>query len=252
MSRSETVKAYLSTVGVSGLFVAANAKLQGNESVFEIRRSDLKHPVFLRVPSTDVLAYREVILNEEYKVPPMISPKFIVDAGANIGLTSVYFASKFPDARIIAIEPEEKNFQLLLKNVAPYPGVVPINAALWSHTGSIQLIDPRRGNWGFQTVAHKSDKATAETGRSIAAVTVGNLLEQYGVEQIDILKMDIEGAELEVFRESSAWIGRVNLLIVELHERLKPGCLRSFYNGSNGFDKEWQQGENTWLMRHRT
>jgi hypothetical protein len=69
------------------------------------------------------------------------------------------------------------------------------------------------------------------------------------IEHIDILKIDIEGAEREVLRDPSAWIGNVDTLIVELHERLKLGCNRSFYNATNGFDDEWIQGENVYVTR---
>ena len=66
---------------------------------------------------------------------------------------------------------------------------------------------------------------------------------------IDILKIDIEGAEKEVFSDTSAWIEKVDSIIIELHERMKPGCISSFYAGSRGFNKEWRQGENIYLSR---
>ena len=81
-------------------------------------------------------------------------------------------------------------------------------------------------------------------------MTVDTLMKEHGIDHIDILKIDIEGAEKEVFRDPSAWIGKVDALIVELHERMKLGCNRSFYNGTNCFDDEWFQGENVYLARN--
>ena len=79
-------------------------------------------------------------------------PRTLVDAGANIGLASLYFANRFPSANIIAIEPEQSNFDLLRKNVAPYETITPIRAALWHENGIIKLVDPERlGKWGFMT-----------------------------------------------------------------------------------------------------
>ena len=72
---------------------------------------------------------------------------------------------------------------------------------------------------------------------------------EYMLDGIDLLKIDIEGAEREVFEDTSAWIGRVRSLIVELHEHFKPGCERSFRAGSAGFDREWIRGENYFLTR---
>jgi hypothetical protein len=80
-------------------------------------------------------------------------------------------------------------------------------------------------------------------------MTVDTIMKEQGIDHIDILKIDIEGAEREVFRDPSSWIGKVDALIVELHEPMKPGCNRSFYSGSNGFDNEWLQGENVYRTR---
>jgi FkbM family methyltransferase len=251
MINGEAFKLYLSTVGVKGILAAARAKLQNRQGIFKVRRTGLRHPIYVRLPSSDILAFREVLLNEEYKTPVMSSPKVIVDAGANIGLTSVYFANIFPEARIFALEPEEENFQLLKKNVAPYAGIVPLSVALWDEAVDIQVVDPGLGSWGFQTKKVDPFSGSMESRKSVVkAITIQQLMNNFDIQQIDILKIDIEGAEREVFRDTCEWISRVNLLIVELHERLKPGCLRSFYNGSNGFDTEWQQGENIWLMRN--
>jgi hypothetical protein len=74
-------------------------------------------------------------------------------------------------------------------------------------------------------------------------------MNDYNLTSIDILKIDIEGAEKEVFEDSSLWIDKVDSLIVELHERMKPGCNRTFYCGSNGFVDEWKNGENVYLSR---
>jgi Methyltransferase FkbM domain len=80
-------------------------------------------------------------------------------------------------------------------------------------------------------------------------VTIDMILQCYGIDRISLLKLDIEGAEPEVFRNSSAWIDKVDSLIVELHERMKPGCNRSYYTGTGGFDAEWSQGEFVYLTR---
>jgi FkbM family methyltransferase len=214
------------------------------------RRRDCRSPFRLRVPSSDVPTYKQVFVNREYDFSVPRPPRTIVDAGANIGLASIYFANKFPDARIIAVEPEASNFALLVANVAPYPNIVPVQAALWNTNEKVDVFDPGNGHWAFTT----ADRDCCEPHRgavthSVKALTVDCILEDFGLERIDILKVDIEGAEREVFAESASWIGKVDVLIVELHERLKPGCNRSFYNGSNGFDREWQQGENVFLAR---
>lgn len=103
---------YLRVAGVRGFLAAIRAKATHSTAVVEIRRHDCKYPLRLRVPSSDIGIYRQVFLREEYKFAAEIEPEVIVDAGANIGLASIYFANKYPHARIVAIEPEASNFEL--------------------------------------------------------------------------------------------------------------------------------------------
>lgn len=245
------LKLYLKTVGLGGLLRAVRAKFTGLPGYHTLTRHDCRHAFRLRVPSSDVPTYRQVFVDGEYDFLVAAQPQVIVDAGANIGLASIYFANKYPEAQILAIEPEHGNFQLLRQNVAAYPNVIPIHAALWNSNEEINLTDPGLGNWGFMTEAKNAcvnppDRA----GHAVSARTVDSLMEEFGISKIDILKIDIEGAEKEVFADTTAWIAAVNSIIIELHERMKAGCNRSFYCGSNGFDDEWIQGENVVLSRN--
>jgi FkbM family methyltransferase len=244
------IRMYCRIVGVSGFARAINAKVTRSTGYCSVRRLDYQYPFRLRVPSSDVDAYEQIFINQEYDFALEKEPKVIVDAGANIGLASIYFANKCPEAKIFAIEPEISNFELLKENVRPYPQVIPIHAALWNRSEELILTDPGLGKWGFMT-ENKNEIASQSrvACHPVMAVTINDLLDDYGLESIDILKVDIEGAEREVFEDSSSWIERVDSIIIELHERLKIGCNRSFYCGSRGFHKEWQQGENVYLSR---
>jgi FkbM family methyltransferase len=245
-----TAKIYLRILGARGLLSAAGNKLSGKSSLFCLRRSDLRHPLYLRIPSSDTFTYKQVFLDHEYDFGVNDQPRVIVDAGANIGLASVLFANRYPSAKIIAIEPESSNFELLKMNVAPYDNVIPLQAALWNRNEEINLVDPGRGKWGFMTAQKNLDSAAASAVcHTVRAMTVDRLLAEQNIDSIDILKIDIEGAEKEVFNDTSAWIGRVGAIIIELHERMKAGCNRTFYRGSEGFDREWTQGENVYLSR---
>jgi FkbM family methyltransferase len=203
----------------------------------------------LRIPSSDVSTYTQIFVHRDYEVSVGGNPQVIVDAGANIGLAAIWFANRHPQARIFAIEPEAGNFELLVKNAAPYANITCIQAALWERNEPIRIVDPGLGEWGFQTEGNATENPLRETVGAVTGLTVDELMRQYGMDSIDILKVDIEGAEREVFRDTSAWIGRVRSLIVELHEHLKPGCNRNYFCGTPGFDTEWYQGENIFLSR---
>jgi len=240
-------------MGFNGALCALKGKITKSTVHYSVKRDDCKHSFELRIPSSDADTYRQIFLNQEYDFDVKTQPKAIVDAGANIGLASIYFANRYPDAKIIAIEPELSNFELLRKNVAPYPNVIPVHAALWDKNEEINLVDPGLGNWGFMTEKENADGGSAgQMCHKVAAMTVEAVMSRFDLAWIDILKIDIEGAEKEVFLDPSAWIDKVGAIIIELHERMKPGCNRSFYNGSSGFDAEWLQGENIYLSKNGT
>jgi len=241
---------YFTVLGLNGLLYAAKAKFNNSTVYFKIDRQDCRYPFTLRIPSSDVETYKQVFIDQEYDFLVKTQPKVIIDAGANIGLASIYFANKYPSAKIIAIEPEQSNFEMLKENVTPYPNVIPIQAALWNKNEEINLIDPGHGKWGFMTdMKNSSVSLPGKTCHKVTAMTIDKIMNDYDLKKIDILKIDIEGAEKEVFDDTSSWIEKVDSLIVELHERIKAGCNRSFYCGSNGFDNEWKDDENVYLSR---
>ena len=207
------------------------------------------HPVHLRLGTTDLDVLVQVFNPREVAIPWTRSPRVIVDAGANIGLTTIYYASRYPQARVLAIEPEARNFALLAKNARPYPNVVPLQAALWSADTRLVVIDPGLGFWGFQT-ANPSAHTAGAPRQEVAAITLGRLMRQYDIGQIDLLKVDIEGSEKEVFESIGPWLGRVGVILIELHDRLKMGCSRSFYNATKDFDFERREGEKVLVARN--
>ncbi|TIH15807.1 FkbM family methyltransferase [Marinifilum sp. JC120] len=244
------VKTYLRTVGVNGLLQLLKSKLTKSDPIYKTSRKECKFPFWVRLTTSDIPTCKQIFIYREYDFAVKESPKIIIDAGANIGLASIFFANKYPDAQILAIEPEKSNFDLLARNTAPYPNITAIQAALWHKNEQINLVDPGLGKWGFMTEQKGISAQQNNICHSVPAITVSKLMEDYNLEKIDILKIDIEGAEKEVFSDSSPWVNKVNSIIVELHESQKPGCNRSFYCGTNGFDTEWKQGENVYLSRN--
>ena len=197
------LKHYHSSLGWKGVAAFCMAKLRRRESVFSARIPNIKFPVSVRLATTDVSVLKQVLLEKHYNFPLQFSPRTIIDAGANIGLSAVYFANHFPGAQILAIEPEFSNFQLLVRNTAPYPNIKPMHAALWHSEGSISLFDPGSGNHGFQTSELQTE--TNLKNKSVRATTVEAILRDSGWETLDLLKLDIEGSEKEVFDACAPW-----------------------------------------------
>lgn len=248
MLRAE--RSNLRDLGVRGLVAALEARYRGAPVLLELTRRDLAHPLSLRVPTADRATYKQIFKRGEYDFATQRPPRVIVDAGAHIGLASVLFANRYPEARIIAVEPQSGNFELLRRNVAPYPQISPLRAAVWHESTSIELHDPGLGTWGYIARARSgADDAQAGGVEQVPAVTIDAIMRDCALDHIDILKVDIEGAEREVFGHCAAWIDRVTAIIVELHERLKPGCELSFAAAAAGFQTRWEQGENVYVAR---
>src|SRR5688572_5521168 len=238
----ERLTIYRRSFGRRGLWLAVRARLSSAPFEVETMPPRGRAPVTLRLKTSDFDTFQKVFLDAEYAVPLGRSPRTILDAGANVGFASIYFATVYPDAKILAVEPEESNFNLLKKNVEPYPNVTPIRAALWKYNGAIDLVDPGIGHWGFQ--ARDTTSGPAPRLGTVQARTVDGLMADYGWDSIDLMKIDIEGAERDVFADPSMWIDHVGVLAVELHDRYQIGCSRNFYLATSNFDLELQNGEN--------
>ena len=208
---------------------------------FRVTPDNAVHPIALRAGTSDVTAYEQVFASRQYEVRLAAPPRTIVDCGGHIGLTAVYFACAHPRARVIVVEPDPENFELLRRNVAPYPTVTPVHGAVWSKAAMMSVVDPGIGTWGYQTVP--ADQ-TAHAGRGeVRARTIPELMEEHGLDSIDILKLDIEGAEKQVLETSIEWIDRVGTLMVEVHPDLNAGASDVFDRVAEGFDRRWRQGD---------
>ena len=99
----------------------------------------VRSPIKLRRDTTDVGTFEHLFFTDQYapRHYPRLEPRFIVDCGANIGLSALYFANRYALATIVAIEPEASNFALLCENVASYPNVKPLHAAIWSRSQAL-------------------------------------------------------------------------------------------------------------------
>jgi FkbM family methyltransferase len=212
----------------------------------EVRVPGFAEPLLLRAGTSDVPTFEQVFVNEEYALPFVrIKPALVIDAGANIGLSVRYLAARFPAARLVAIEPEASNFRILRRNTRSLPSVTLLRAAVWNRETPLEIANPGDEKWAFQV--------REASGGRVPAVTIGSLLAAVSPRERVVVKLDIEGAEVEVLDASAAsWIPKVDVLIVELHDRFRPGCTAALRRAvaGHGF-REYVSGENTVLVRQR-
>lgn len=203
-------------------------------------------PLVIRKNTSDIRVFRCIFVNKELHLPVKIEPKVIVDGGAYTGLSCLFFYDTYPTAKIFAIEPEKSNFETLRLNIQSYKNIIPINAGLWSKKTSLKIVDNEIGKWGFSLL-----EVEDENSCDIKAITLSDVLEENQIETIDILKLDIEGAEKELFSFNyESWLEKVNILIIELHDRYIEGCSKAVYQAMNNKDwKEFKKGEKVIFIR---
>ena len=207
-------------------------KVPGCQSPIYLRNSVSDHSIFwqcivlrqydmLRFPQSERLmsAYRTLI---EKGVPVLI-----IDCGGNIGLSALYLASLFPNATVYAIEPDQKNFEMLKQNTAVLDDrIVALRGGVWQESGNLKIVNPESGSAAFRM---RASEGTAID--SIRAYTIPEICALAGVQSPFIVKIDIEGAQANLFKGETNWVGNAHLIMLELDDWLMPwqGTSRPFF-----------------------
>jgi len=178
------------------------------ETVTEVYVPYLKEKIKIRPKSASIYTMKEVLLEESFDYGSEVDT--IVDVGAQIGLKTLYFIRMYHDAKIISIEPDKENYNLLEKNTSNKNNAVTINKPLWSRVESFKKIEGNGRN--------KHMFLPCKEGRYIST-TIEKNMEKYELENIDMLKIDIEGAEKFIFSnpETNRWLSSTNLIEIEVH-----------------------------------
>ena len=173
--------------------------------------------VYYRARTSDLTAYYQVFYQEQYSLClPRISTGGIIDAGANVGYATIYFHLKCPKSVILAVEPDLDNFKLLKKNLQKCsPSVQALNCAVWSRE-TVLYQNPDFVGLGNEWARSFQDSAGSDT-TPIKAVTIDHLIRKAGSGGVDLVKIDIEGGEVELLSGDCGWINNVQGVAIELH-----------------------------------
>jgi FkbM family methyltransferase len=173
-----------------------------------VRFRNLQYPILVRPETMDADIIISNIVREEYgQFEPSSEPLWMIDAGAYIGDTASFFLSRFPKLRVVALEPSPPSYEAATSNLRPYmERVTLLRKGLWGSNKTLNL----RGTWAGATIE--------EIGEQIECVTIPSIIEEFDIPRVNILKMDVEGAETDVFSASDLnWLKKVDLLLVEIH-----------------------------------
>lgn len=196
--------------------------------LFNVKLPDIPYLIWLRSGTSDLATFKQVFKKREYSIRGrpqhrLLQDRYeellakgarplILDCGANIGLTAIWFAKQYPGARIIAVEPDLENFRLLSRNAKPYPEIEVVNGAVWGRPDRLSIRNPDAQQWAYQV---NSDEAGNLRGFSLSELA--------GDDEIFIAKLDIEGAERQVFEGNADWLNRTSAMVVEFHDWMLPG-----------------------------
>ena len=186
--------------------------------VYSLHPKGSQWPVHLRVNSSDGKAFRMIYMDREYAaLDDLMDVKLIVDCGANVGFASAYFLDRFPQTQVIAIEPDDRNVALLRRNLEPYGDRVTIYpTGVWSHATGLVVSKGRHGD-GQEWSTQVRECRAGETA-DLQAMDLQTILERSGFDTIDLLKVDIERSETEVFSQNyETWLSRTHNIVIELH-----------------------------------
>lgn len=181
-----------------------------------------------RLNRGDIQSIREVWLEQCYRLPVEIPLRVVIDLGANIGLTSLWYATHYPLTTLVSVEPVVANAELVRQNLSHNsPPPVVLQAAVGGDDGEGAMLESRASNLGQLT----------EAKGGIRIMSMQSVLGHLPPDQrIDLVKIDIEGSEQRLLEGDLDWLTRVSSLIVEFHPDLVdyPGLVAAIK--SHGFE----------------
>jgi FkbM family methyltransferase len=156
-----------------------------------------------------IFMYKEVFREEIYKFVSKSNSPLIIDCGANIGLSVIYFKMYYPNSKIIAFEPDKKVLEVLRNNIKCFnlSDVELISKALWSSEKTLEFMSEGADGGRVNQLEKGRESYNVQTTR----------LRYYLNQKVDLLKLDIEGAETEVIKDCKDLLFNVENLFVEYH-----------------------------------
>jgi FkbM family methyltransferase len=207
---------------------------------FKVSVPGLPASVQLRRHSSDRDVFEQIFIGQHYDFDLHLNPALILDCGANVGISTLYFAARYPAAAVLAIEPDAAAFEVLSANASHYPNVTCLHAAVWGYHAPLTFVNSEAPSW-----ERRVDLADS-AGPLVKAITIQDLLQSSASGRIGLLKMDVQGAEKAIFDEQChTWLARTEVLMVELHDAEVPSCSLAVYKQLVRYEFQMRQNAHT-------
>lgn len=194
---------------------------------------------------SDAFIFSEIFLHRYYDFDLPEEPRTILDLGANIGFSTLFFARKYPSAALACVEPMPENVSLLNANLRSNS----VAARVFSKAISVddQPVTMQRAerDYGHKVQNIPYGKQLKGDILQVSSISMPNLLRELGWERIGLLKIDVEGYEGILLRENNLWLRNVDALCIECHEGFGEEDLRVIAS-TRGWRMQALPG--TWLL----
>ncbi len=175
-----------------------------------LRPKPLRHELKVRAGTSDPAVLATVFARRDYIAPADPEISLILDLAANVGYSAAFFAHHYPGAAVIALEPQDTNYALLVSNALPWENIRAFKMGAWWRASQVEPIDSGASSWGFRF-------QETQTG-GVPCVSVGQLIDEHYKSGKILVKMDIEGAEADIFSKDPSWLSRIDYLQIEIHD----------------------------------
>lgn len=170
---------------------------------------------------SDFYVLREIFVDKVYDASfcfKSASVQTIVDLGSNIGLSVVYFACEYPEAQIFAYEPDPRAFRVLTQNAEQFSNVQCSSAAVTDKDGTVDFF-----LGGKRSISSSTQKRNLPQEKILVqSKTLSSIMSEHNLSRVDILKMDVEGAEMRILEHmsESGILDAISCIVAEVHPNL--------------------------------
>ncbi len=200
-----------------------------SEVSFQLCLFDLAFPVTMR--KCDIFTLSGIFFDRDYAIQtPLPRNPVVIDCGANIGLSAIWFLGRWPGARVHAFEPEPRNFRFLELNCGARSDVAVTQAAVGKARGAVRLHVAVHG-----ALHSIKDPSAGSRAIEVPCLTLADYLRESAVDCVDVLKLDVEGSELDVLMGLGDQLDRVDVIVGQLHEKLVDEHEFYRYTDARGF-----------------
>ena len=210
-------------IGFRNAFLITRNLLRSRQEVC-LNPTEWYDKISLRPDNSDYEVFNQIFRFTSYGALEKLGKiTTVIDAGANIGLSAMYFSKRLNYPEIVALEPEDFNYRQASLNTRGLPQVTLLKKALWSKKRMASIANPNTASWDF--------RIEADDQGDVECVSVSDILHYKNWQTIDLFKIDIEGAEREIFEspEHMQWLNKVRIFAIELHDNMVPGCSLAFF-----------------------